>query len=110
MQIEGDCLVGIGRYTMFDPTKPEAANVSELVYFPNCAIDKDGNLTGGFAGEYSIIGKAHIVVEFFTTEEMHKNTIASLSVKKAVILADAQAKAAKVDEEIQSLRALTYKR
>lgn len=107
VQITGEALAVFNKYTGFDPAKPTEAAVDRFIFIaPDQAKDFGGSYLAGEG--YVIAGRATITIDLLPAKEMAAGAIDALKAQKAKIMADAQAEATKIEQQIQSLLALPF--
>lgn len=107
-KITGEATVLVGKYTMFDPAKPEAAPVHAFHFAGPGCLDESGEVNRVWAEDGWIhVGKARIEIDLIERDTMTANAVSSLRKKKDAVLAAAQLEATRIEGQIQSLLAIT---
>lgn len=105
-QIKGKAAVVVGKYHSYDPRNPGATPVEAFAY----SNLEDGGIRPDsyYAREgYVCIGTADITITLLPERQVTENQVAALRKQKTAVQANAVAKCAQIDREIQSLLAIT---
>lgn len=95
----------VSRRSGFNPAKPEEAKLEALSLF---RLEEDGSDNPYWAKEgYIRVGTAKVEVEFMAPKEVTTNAVTALRKQKDAVLATAQFEATKIEQQIQSLLAIT---
>lgn len=62
----------------------------------------------GFGSGYSLVGTAEVTLTIADPDDLIANKVAALKAEKAQTLADAEAKATRIERQIQQLLAITH--
>lgn len=104
-RITGTKGVYIGKHSNFDPSKPEKSRLEELSLF---SLGEDGSDDKFWIEEgYIRVGIAKVEVEFMPLQEVTTTAVTALRRQKDAVLAKAQLEATKIEQQIQTLLAIT---
>lgn len=107
-KITGEAVVMVGKYTGFNPAKPEALPAHAFHFAGQDSLDESGELNNIWASDgWVVVGKARIEIDLIERDTMTANAVSSLRKQKAAVLATAQAEATHIESQIQSLLAIT---
>lgn len=104
-QIKGTVGVMVGKYTGYNPGKPDATPIQNFSF--GAAKDGVPVLDSYYAREgYLCIGMAEITITLFPDRQVAENQITALRTERKAVQAKATARCAQIDREIQNLLAL----
>lgn len=102
-------VVLISKYTRYDPANPQKTAAHDFLFVGLEHLDEGGSLKETWANDgYVFVGHAKIEIEFLPQKDVTASAVASLKKQKKKVLADAQAKATEIEQQIQSLLAITF--
>ena len=107
-KITGEAVVLVGKYTNFNPAKPEETPAHGFHFSGPETLDESGELRSIWAQDGWVnVGKARIEIELIDRDTMTSNAVASLRKQKESVIAAAQMEATRIEGQIQSLLAIT---
>lgn len=107
-KITGEAVVLVGKYTNFNPAKPDETPAHGFHFSGPEALDGSGELRSIWAQDGWVnVGKARIEIELIDRDTMTSNAVASLRKQKESVIAAAQMEATRIEGQIQSLLAIT---
>lgn len=107
-KITGEAVVMVGKYTSFNPAKPDETPAYGFHFSGPQSLDEFGELRSILAQDGWVnVGKAHIEIELIDRDTMTSNAVASLRKQKESVIAAAQMEATRIEGQIQSLLAIT---
>lgn len=107
-KITGEAVVMVGKYTSFNPAKPDETPAYGFHFSGPQSLDEFGELNSTWASDgWVVVGKARIEIDLIERDTMTANAVSSLRKQKAAVLATAQAEATHIESQIQSLLAIT---
>lgn len=92
-----------GQYNPHTPEDYATKSGAELL--PNLLFDKPDSK--GFGSGYSLVGTAEVTLTIADPDDLIGNKVQALRAEKQQTLADAQAKATRLESQIQQLLAIT---
>ena len=105
IRIAGTQIVAVNKYSQFNPAAPEKA---DLQAFTLLNPDANGGMGDYWAKEgYIHVGMATVEIELMPARDITSSAVTALKTKKTAVLAAAQAEATRIEQEIQSLLAIT---
>ncbi|MFN3731326.1 hypothetical protein [Comamonas testosteroni] len=107
-KITGEAVVIVGKYTGFNPAKPEATPAHAFQFAGPNSLDESGALSSVWANDgWVVVGKARIEIDLIERDTMTANAVATLRKQKEAVIAAAQMEATRIEGQIQSLLAIT---
>ena len=103
VRITGTKGVYISKYIPFDPSKPENTKFEHLVVAGDDGADESIFTKTG----HIRVGMARGEIEFMSPKEMTASAVVALRKQKDAVIADAQREATQIEQQIQSLLAIT---